>query len=263
MKPRLSRFLYKYRSLDHSHSLENLRDTIVASKLRLNRPIDFNDPFDMAAHFVMDATVEQRRTRFTALVKEQSPGIGWKKELAAIQRLMSAPAKDHVTRCQTSLANIRATTGIYCFAGTPKNTLMWSHYASNHTGICLQFERVHDFAVLGHAMTVKYVPDLPVVNWILDFQESIGEMLFAKHPCWQYEEESRIIAYNQAGRYLPFKPEALRRIIFGCRASDSAKAAVDALLVERASAGHPPVSTYVATMHPTKYGLVLRKRSAV
>jgi hypothetical protein len=261
MKPRLSRFLYKYRSLDHPHSLENLRDIIVASELRLNRPSDFNDPFDMAAHFVMDATVAQRRTRFKALIREQSPGLGWKEEQAVIQRLMSAPDEENMARCRASLAHTRSTTGIYCFAGTPRNTLMWSHYASNHTGICLQFERALDFSVLGHAMTVKYVPDLPVVNWIVDFQESIGDMLFAKHPCWAYEEESRIVVHFQAGRYLRLKPEALSSIIFGCRSTEAIKATVGGLLAERVSAGYPPVRTYVADMHPTKYRLVIRKLS--
>jgi hypothetical protein len=254
--PRLSRFLYKFRSLNHHHSLESLRDVIVGSELRLNRPTEFNDPFDMAAHFVMDASVEQRRARFTSLVKQQSSGMGWKAEQAAIQRLMSAPDEDHMARCQASLANIRASTGVYCFAGDPRSTLMWSHYASNHTGVCLQFERVRDFTVFGHAMTVKYSPDLPVVNWIIGFHESIGEMLFAKHPCWSYEAESRIIAYEQADRYLPFKAESLRGVIFGCRASDSVRATVEGMLSERATVGLPHITKYSATMHPTKYASV-------
>jgi hypothetical protein len=76
---------------------------------------------------------------------------------------------------------------------------------------------VRDFATLSHALSVTYEPEFPAVNWIVGFNEGIARVLFNKHPCWQYEGESRIVIYNQAGRYLPFKPSALRAIILAAR----------------------------------------------
>jgi hypothetical protein len=66
-------FLYKYFSSDRRHSHENLRDVIVGSVLRLDSPSDFNDPFEMAAHFVMTSTDEQKRARSESLAREQAP----------------------------------------------------------------------------------------------------------------------------------------------------------------------------------------------
>jgi len=263
LTPRLSRFLYKYREFDGPYALTNLRDMIVGSMLRLNRPSDFNDPFDMAAHFVMHSTAEQRQARFEALAREQAPERGYRAQQAAVQRLMTATDSELASVCQASLARIKQTTGLFCFAGNAKSTLMWSHYAAKHTGICLQFERAQDFATFGHALAVDYLPDLPVINWIVGFHEGISSMLFSKHPSWAYEEESRIVIYDQAARYLPFRPEALRGIVFGCRISNADAATVDNLLSERVAAGYPAVKTCLATQHPTKYKLVIRERPAI
>jgi hypothetical protein len=260
--PRQSRFLYKYFAFRKEHFVTNLRDVIVQSKLRLSPPIDFNDPFDMTAVIALESTVDQRRARFTRLIRDQSPGVPEHEQQQALQRLMSASDEDLLRVCRTSLETVRHTTGVYCFAGNAKNILMWSHYAGDHTGVCLQFERAHDYTGFAPAVTVDYVDDLPVVNWITDptGDEGIGKMLTKKHPCWEYEGESRIVIIEQAGRYWPFRPEALRSIIFGCASDEKVIETVRGLLAERAAAGHPPVATYVATKHATRYQLVVRRR---
>lgn len=135
IEPRLPRFLYKYRRMDQPHSREALRETLVESVLQLRPPIGFNDPFDMAAHFVIEGTLEQRRARFKDFVRIQEPAMQWKEQQRAIQRLMSASEEELREVCRKSLTGIRSTTGVYCFAGTAKSTLMWSHYAHDHTAL--------------------------------------------------------------------------------------------------------------------------------
>jgi hypothetical protein len=255
-------FLYKYFSSNQAYSHQNLRDVIVESVLRMNPPSEFNDPFEMRAHILMNGTEEERLARFESLARQQAPHLGWRALQARIQALMSGTQEDFTPTWQQSLKNIREETGVYCFAGSAKNTLMWSHYASNHKGVCLQFERVRDLAILSHAIQVRYTPDLPVLNWIVGFHEGIGDMLFAKHPCWEYERESRILIYGQAGRYLPFGPQALRKLILGCRAEAAFVEAVNGWLEERAAIGHPSIDVYFARQHPKKYRLVVARRVA-
>ena len=259
-RPPMPLFLYKYFASNQPYSLQNLRDVIVGSVLRLNSPSDFNDPFELAANFVMTATEDQKLTRYESLVREQAPHLGWRAVQARIKELMAANDKFFAPTWQRSLKKIRDAAGVYCFAGSGKNRLMWGHYASNHQGVCLQFERVLDLRVFSQAVRVRYTLDLPVLNWIVSFHEDIGKMLFSKDPCWEYEQESRILVIDQATRYLPFEPRALRRLILGCRVQTSLVAAIENMLTERAVAGFPPVEIYAAKQHPTQYRLMVTRK---
>jgi hypothetical protein len=197
--PPMPLFLYKYVSSNQPYSRQNLRDVIVDSVLRLNSPSDFNDPFEMAAHFVMKATEDDKLARYESLARQQASYLGWRAVQARIKELMAATEELFTRTWQKSMKNIRDSAGVYCFAGSAKNRLMWGHYASNHKGVCLQFERALDIRILSHAFRVRYVSDLPVLNSIVSFREGIGEMLFAKDPCWEYEQESRIFIKRRSG----------------------------------------------------------------
>jgi hypothetical protein len=257
--PPMPQFLYKYSSSGQKYSHENLRDVIVGSVLRLHAPSDFNDPFEMAAQFTTSATLEEKRARYEALARQQAPHLGWRGIQARMAMLMMISDASFESPVQTSLRQIRETMGVYCFAGSARNLLMWSHYAADHRGVCLQFERLYDLPTLAHAVRVDYVADLPVVNWVTNLASDVGKVLLAKSPCWSYEQESRIIVFGQANCYLPFAPQALRRIVIGCRADATLVDALNSWLSERESAGHPPITVLRATMHPRKYKLIIKR----
>ena len=248
-------FLYKYLPCNTPYSTQNLQDIIVGSVLRLSSPRDFNDPFELAAHFVVDATDEEKRARYETLIRDQTPHLGSRARQAHVDTLMAATLEQLTPRLQQSLRNIRDSAGVYCFAGKARNRLMWGHYASNHRGVCLQFERVLDIRTFGHAVRVRYSPHLPTINWIVGFQKGISDMLFAKDPCWDYEQESRIQIPGQAGHYLAFEPQALRRLIFGCKAETDFVDSVQELLDDRVRGGLPPVDVLFARQHATRYHL--------
>ena len=260
-REQLSRFLYKYRGFGGDYAERNLRDMIVHSVLRLSSPSTFNDPYEMCVHVVVEGTQEQRLERFRQIAAERTASLPAAQQAAVVQRLMERPDAEHVKQCQASLAGIRQRAGVFCFAGDPRSVLMWSHYAENHQGVCLQFERLKDFLTLGHAVRVDYRHDLPVSNWIVGFYESIRAILLAKHPSWQYEHERRITSIDNANRYLQLRPDALTGIIFGCRIQRDRMQFIDRLLAEREALGAPRVETYLATQHMTKYKVVISKRA--
>jgi hypothetical protein len=259
-REQLSRFLYKYRSFNGDYAEQNLRNIIVYSVLRLSAPATFNDPYEMFVHVVVEGTSKQRLERFTRLVEQQAPAQSRERQAEMVRTLMERPDAEHAERCQESISGIRQTSGVFCFAGDPRSTLMWSHYADDHHGVCLQFERMRDFLTLGHAVRTNYRKDLPVVNWIVGFRKDIEQLLLAKHPCWEYEQERRITSIGDANRYLQLRPDALTGIIFGCRTKKPQRELVDRLLAEREALGAPAVKTYVTMQHPTKYRLVIRRR---
>jgi hypothetical protein len=260
---KMRRFLYKYRRLDLPNSREALREILVESVLRMAAPKEFNDPFDMRGRFVIEGTLEQRRAKLKAIIKRNSPpNLTWKQHQRTLETLMRAPDEELLQIGRNSLTGFRETAGVCCFAGKPDNRLMWSHYAKDHTGVCLQFERVRDHRVFLHAFSVKYDDKFPIVNWINDeeMQAQISTLLFAKDPAWKYEYESRIVAVEQGGKFLHFEPEALCRIVLGCRVTADVVATVEELLAERAARNLPPIGIYRAEMHESEYRLVIRKR---
>lgn len=216
------------------------------SRFRLNAPSTFNDPYEFNVNISLESTPEQRLQWFTQLVAQQAPTEPKERRAAIVNELMLRPDSEHIRRCQESLARIWQESGVICFAGDPRSLLMWSHYAENHKGICLQFERLRDFPVLGHAVHVDYEQELPKANWIVNFMEGVKEMLLTKHHGWKYEEECRITSIDNSDKYLRVRPDALRAIIFGCRVSDSGVAVIDELLKEREALGAPKLKRWFA-----------------
>jgi Protein of unknown function (DUF2971) len=216
-----------------------------------------NDPFDMAARLVAIGTPAQRQARLERWLTSNRVSDPQKRE-AAMHELMARPPEGLAAILSPALENVRRTTGVVCFAGNPRGTLLWSHYAAEHTGVCLQLETARDFPILSRAVTVDYEPEYPTINWLVDYEAGISKMLLGKHPCWKYEDETRIIVDNEAGKYLPFRPVSLRSIVFGCRSDEAITHTVNILLSERAAAGWPPVKLYRAQLHGKEYRLVIK-----
>lgn len=262
------RFQYKYVALTPidpqkrakgftGRSLDRLRDIVVGSRLFLCPPVRFNDPFDTAAHMVALGTPDERRAKFEGwLTSNGVYDLGRRAE--AMKILMSKASEDLSSMFGPALEKIRETTGVVCFAGDPRSTLLWSHYAAEHTGVCLQLETARDFPVLSRAVRVDYEAEYPTINWFVGYEDGIKKMLLGKHPSWKYEDETRIIVDGEAGTYLPFRPEALRAIVLGVRADRSLIQAIATLLPERKDAGYPSVRLYKAHLHGRKYRLVIK-----
>jgi len=126
---------------------------------------------------------------------------------------------------------------IYCLAPDPCSTLMWSHYADNHRGVCLEFATNND--LFRCAQKVIYLRKYPVWRPHKLLETSIEEALLTKSKDWQYEEEYRVIAKrssagSRAGDrvvisddgYLSLPAGALKSIVVGCEANYELVAAI-------------------------------------
>ena len=94
--------------------------------------------------------------------------------------------------------------GVHCFARKPMNILMWSHYAAQHFGFCLQFDTAQNSRTFTQALPVTYEVHYPVINWVDDFRDHSIEGLLRKHGNWKYEKESRIVRPEGAGDKIRF-----------------------------------------------------------
>ena len=237
--PRYPRFQYKYRApLSKPEHADHLRDLAVVGRFWLSSPRDFNDPFDMTARLSMESTASERRARFIKMVGQfsKSDRKGRREE---VRRFMARPLGEWQRAMQSTMDKHLDSFGVFSFAGDPRSILMWSHYARDHTGFCLQFEVARDARALTEAVPVKYVEDYPVYRWAGD-EEQIRSALIHKFKQWEYEKEWRIPWAEGAHTYVRFNPAALSDVIFGMRASDPMISQVRAVLGER-PAGLPPV----------------------
>ena len=132
---------------------------------------------------------------------------------------------------------------VACFSLIYDEILLWSHYADEHKGICLIFDKD---ILIGDAKNGESHPSLDFVNaqnvrygfpqkLKVKFEQekfrlpikNLGASNFKKLKCWKYEKEYRIV-YKDVFDTIPngigsaFTKKALRGVIFGekCLNSD-------------------------------------------
>jgi Protein of unknown function (DUF2971) len=256
LKPR---FLYKFRQLEPSNpiSVDRIRDVIVRSRFWLSSPLDFNDPFDTSTRIVFDGSINENRRRVDEILKEH--GLNWKERQKERIRILSKPHSELEATIAEMHSEHTDKMGVYSFGGDPLSILMWSHYASNHQGICLQFDAARDPRTLGaHTATMHYSVDYSITNWTTDWVGCTQVVLLRKHPGWSYERESRILVPEHSNQYISFRPDALRSIIVGCCGPPKSIEQLRELIRERSDAHFPVPMLYRAFKHNRKYKLLFK-----
>jgi hypothetical protein len=237
--------LYHYENFDAEH----LEDTLVDQRVHVSNPKNFNDPWDCYPCFDTTRMTDPAfRARCIREVFPRIPGLP-----AARQQYYEAKlqADGHFfsemlrTEFRESFRNtILERWRVFCLTPHPDMSLMWSHYADKHRGVCLEFDARH--AVIGNAWQVQYSDALPMLDILALTGESAFRILVTKSPDWRYENEYRILArdgeaYEVAplpithNDFLSLPAGALTAVIAGCRANfDEIKA-----LMEKHAPGMP------------------------
>jgi len=255
----MPRVLYRYYSWHDEHG--NAKTVLSNNKLYLSNPLDLNDPFDSKIP-VDIAKREDLKTRSATFLRNLKNSPTEVKLNATVERLMKTVPKtreefveywgnvsnntkeekllmlfkryiddlpetadeDTVAGYHLSCEHDSAINsyGVYCLSEKRDITLMWSHYADSHKGVCfgfntrLAFEENFAF-MLGNGTTalgIKYqaVPELDYSSE--GFHEKV---LFTKSCDWKYEREWRVIERIKGQqRLFNIPPEALSEVILGC-----------------------------------------------
>lgn len=113
--------------------------------------------------------------------------------------------------------------GVVSYTTNESDTLMWSHYADNHRGMCLVFDIPNPLSVGMHM--VKYFEGIPEMDFDVKdgklkkekVREIIKLIISSKSDKWKPENEFRqVFTYNN--RHADY-PGPLKEIIFGCQSS--------------------------------------------
>jgi hypothetical protein len=270
--------LFKYCSPERVDVIERL-------KVRFTQPILFNDIFeclpgtDQSTDFrrasynyaaYIGRTIAQhpqwdRRARREFERREARKFAKWCKNEAA--------KSHHIVACEEVQVLISATVGVFSLSAKWDNTLMWSHYAQDHKGFVIEFDGKHSFFDYGLEKVV-YSDERPL---FLDRPDGRNDpaVFNTKSKDWEYEQEYRKSEYFGKESMLPngnkfvefpqfeeidqqhwpihlldLPPSAIRKLIFGYRASDETRLRLRTALKQE---GLRHVLSAQARPHPTLF----------
>jgi hypothetical protein len=220
---------YKYQSFREDRLLTVLRD----KKLYFSDPITFNDPWDCRPWFDYRPMLEDpiKRQEMVAFFRELvSPAM-----LAHPYRLIydigiltdDDNLKEEVEIYSRGLAEEIRKMRVFCLSTDPLSTLMWSHYAENHHGICFEFDK-HN-VVIEKARPIRYRETYPEWTPQAMVKDPLA-LVLSKAKEWCYEREFRIMGSPTGGpaklvdgQFVPLPDGALTAIILGCECPHEAK----------------------------------------
>jgi hypothetical protein len=209
--------LYKYGAYN-----TNSLSILINKKIWVAKPDSFNDPFDCKIRF-----------------KSEINSDAFRKYLDRTGRTSGNLHKDYEI-FQEGLEKFRdihiRNLGVFSMSQIKDNILMWSHYADQHNGFCIEFNRSpnNDLGDFEKTQPVNYYCDYPEVD-PLDSNGYIDpsihkKMLFSKAKDWAYEKEWRL-TYDEGDKEAPM-PGDISSIIFGLRMPDQHKNTIRNILAD-------------------------------
>lgn len=166
---KLEQILYKYRE-----DGENTERIFIEHTLWFAHPNEFNDPFDCYANVqVLDEEGLQK------LIKKESCSSFEE------QIYQEGLHKYDVDKLRENVNIVLNEIGVCCFTKNPSNILMWSHYAHNHKGICLEFDILEDPDFFMIPLDVNYVDNMPEYNHFKDRKFLVEKIIQPKYKIWK------------------------------------------------------------------------------
>jgi hypothetical protein len=247
--------LYKFRALDNA---EFAADILLNHRLFAAPPSSFNDPFDCNESDSFSATEEEKIDRAVARIRKEDPSVGDEKaRRLAPDRCKSAETNGSARNRTWKESEL----GVVSLAGTVTNPLLWAHYASGNSGICIEFcaSQLRHLEFFGNALPVVYQSERNEVNFYRDDpMERVRKHLLTKSRHWEYEQEWRIIVQNrQQQKYVYFDPTLVRAVYLGCRITAEKREIVRGWLSKRAASPAPRL--FQADVSDTEYELVFEE----
>lgn len=147
--------------------------------------------------------------------------------------------------------------GILSLSEINDNILMWSHYAEQHQGVCLEFERSEDNVLSNNNSTlpIRYSIKKPLITLS---EEVLGDeklkkeikrsLVFTKSVDWSYEREWRVI--QPQGNTLQNINSPLKRIYFGVKTNEAHKKTIADIVSRR------PIELMEMQLKPNEFGLI-------
>lgn len=223
--------LYKYDSISEGAcSLKNLENNVFW----LSKPSRYNDPYDSGFSLDVDSMISNIKDELEAEIE------GAKEYIATHNKIIDIHIQDEILK---HINSKKEDTLVCCFSETNLSILMWSHYANQHQGYCVEY----NFKELGcldrlieRLYPVIYSNDLfnitkyKIREWMLADVYDLVAIIKAKD--WHYEKEWRIIenfGNEIAGNGKEIKAPIPKAIYLGAKMSKENKEAIKRIVVPK------------------------------
>ena len=191
--------LYKYYAYNE-YSLS----VLINKEIWVSKPESFNDPFDCRID-LEDSTDEKLSKKLLGNI--------------SLDPKKFDTVKHYASKGVNSLKEIwLKKAGIFSMSENCENILMWSHYADEHRGFCVEFVRNADnelgnIEITGPINYSKKYNKVAIIDSNDELNKSfVDDYFYTKAIDWLYEGEWRSI-YHVGGRTRPM-PSAISSIIF-------------------------------------------------
>jgi len=234
VEKKISRYFGKYMTINRT------KNFLCSSELYFSNYEKFNDPFEFSS-ILEDLCTTDKKLIFY-------------KQIGVPDLLLNDAILNGDSIIKDAINEVNKEMGVLCGTNNENNLLMWAHYADSHKGTFLLFDISKDPDVFFYPQKVIYDNDVIHLDYIkeqLGNRENLIKLLFHKSKDWEYEKEIRIVDMKYNGPK-KVKKDALAKIIFGCRTSDS-----DIIDIEKACKNHKfnNVRFYKAEKDKQKYQL--------
>ncbi|HCJ4668912.1 DUF2971 domain-containing protein [Vibrio parahaemolyticus] len=242
-------YLSKYRTLRHPDGSinENTLNILRNRAVWYAAPHTFNDPFDckirplkvpMDGEYIGDFSDMDNLEYYLASRSKEASEKGDSKEFHEFLFKLTQRRNDKLEEQSKNYA-------VMCFSEIHDHSLMWSHYADEHKGIVITFERTED-NMLGRSSCrpVRYSRHYPRISHAEYWKsrkfasdehpqdhDVLSMCLFTKYEDWFYEKEWRDIIHNSQGNGQLVELDAkIKGVFFGCRTPEEDKKLVKDIL---------------------------------
>lgn len=219
--------IYKY--YDAATSIRALNERTI----QFSHASIFNDPFDCNVN-LFDITEEDTRAYFTYISKKYT-GNNYVERLR-LKRNYEDKIKPNYKSFMRGLFEMEnAERGITCFSKLSNNLLMWAHYASRHSGVCIGYDtlQLRNLIVEHHRESafwqVNYVDKIQPKKYFLERDVAIDYWFTTKHKDWAYEQEVRLISrgfkFDTHNKRELFKipSDVIKEVYFGYATTEDTK----------------------------------------
>ncbi|NHN75606.1 DUF2971 domain-containing protein [Vibrio fluvialis] len=210
-------------------SLANL----LNNKARFSKRREFNDLFDTHINLIIPSRKE---------IKDIRKSLPTAKRNAVAGNFRGGEAQRIIDDTIQALERLLDNYSFYCVSKIPDSNLMWSHYANNHLGYCIEWDAKHIPAEKVSYM--KKPADLHIHDFIRDsflnappetFSNKFWEAMKVKMEEWSYEKEYRYQGSNELMyrnmehcdqseiTLVSYQPEWIKSIIFGARMTNEVR----------------------------------------
>lgn len=211
-----SNLIYKYTPHNQCHKY----DIIKKNELWFAEFSSLNDPLDLNLAFRQEYSVDEIMAYWENESRENP-----KENLT--KNLKEYGDNENFVKSQKKIFwQIKSRIGVLCMSKTPKNILMWAHYANGHKGIVYGFDKNlfkdnKSEKLRKRLFCMKYNSSYEPLSYIPqngeDAVTQFAKSLKIKAKDWRYEKEVRFLNVGKSGIAINFNPTSLKTIIFGER----------------------------------------------